>query len=554
MGIRTIIGGAFAALVLGAGGVLAKDLVLMVGNENYRNFNEVPNAQSVLRTSRAFEAAGYEVTQLSDASEARLKDAFDQFERLHGDADRVVVVLAGQFMKAQSGTWFAPTDLQSPSLSNIAFDAMPLSAILSFLGEKPGGAALFLAQVKPHSPVDAPIQKGVGPLQIPQGVMVAEGTPINVQKALIDAFLQPDVSLAEAVEASPKLKVSGFVSDWVSLNGTLDTDIEEEVVVDLGVSAALAEEAFWQAADAIGSKASYETYLRRYPLGEFAEQAQQMLQVIADATPKYTPEEQAELDMALTRNDRRRVQEQLSLLGFNPRGIDGLFGPGSRAAIKRFQSLNGLVGGGFMNPMTLRLLRNQSETRAAELAEEAERENRRRDAADAKLWERTGARGTEADYLAYLSKYPKGLYSTAARKELQRIEEEKNASAKAVEKAAWDEAKAEDTVPAYRRFIGAYPDGSFTQLAIARIDQLTATDEENAERAAAKREEEALRMSPSMMLLIERKLKAIGLKPGKQDGNFTKNTRAAIRDYQNARGLPVTGFVTRRTVVRLMSE
>ena len=91
-------------------------------------------------------------------------------------------------------------------------------------------------------------------------------------------------------------------------------------------------------------------------------------------------------------------------------------------------------------------------------------------------------------------------------------------------------------------------------LAIARIDQLTATDEEKEARAAAKREEEALKMSPSMMLLIERKLKAIGLKPGKQDGNFTKNTRAAIRDYQNARGLPVTGFITRRTVVRLMSE
>jgi peptidoglycan hydrolase-like protein with peptidoglycan-binding domain len=279
-----------------------------------------------------------------------------------------------------------------------------------------------------------------------------------------------------------------------------------------------------------------------------------MLQVIADSTPKYSPEEQAERSMALTRNDRRRVQEQLSLLGFNPRGIDGLFGPGSRAAIKRFQAQNGLEGDGFVNPKTLKRLRRLSEVRAAELAEEAEREKLRRDAADARLWAQTGARGTEADYIAYLSKFPKGLYSSAARAELERIEQEKRASAERDERAAWDIARDVDTLAAYRQFLDQYPNGAFSNQARARIDQMAVNDEEIALIEKAKCEEEALRMSPAMMVLIERKLKAIGLKPGKQDGTFTKNTRTAIRNYQNARGLPVTGFITRRTVVRLMSE
>ena len=307
MGLRYALSGSVAALVFGASGVFAQDVAVLIGNETYRNFNSVPTARSVLTTSQAFDAAGYEVIRVADGTEAQIKNALDRFETLHGDADRVVVVLAGQFMNAQSVTWFAPSDLQSPSLSNVGFDAFPLSTVLSFLALKPGGAALFLANQDDGVAIDAPIQKGVGDLDIPQGVLVAQGGPTAVRKALSDAFLVQDVSLAEAVDASSDLKVSGFVSDLVSLNGYEGSSEDQGVAVDLNVTAALAEQAFWQAVESIGSKASYEAYLRKYPSGEFAEQANEMLQVIADTMPKYTSEEQAERNMALTRNDRRRV-------------------------------------------------------------------------------------------------------------------------------------------------------------------------------------------------------------------------------------------------------
>ena len=110
--------------------------------------------------------------------------------------------------------------------------------------------------------MDASIQKGIGALSIPQGVLGATGRPVDVRKALVDGFLQPDVSLAEAAAAAQGVSVSGFVSDWVTLSGGVDATGEDDVV-DLGVTAALAEEAFWQAVDAMGNKASYEAYLRR---------------------------------------------------------------------------------------------------------------------------------------------------------------------------------------------------------------------------------------------------------------------------------------------------
>lgn len=44
-----------------------------------------------------------------------------------------------------------------------------------------------------------------------------------------------------------------------------------------------------------------------------------------------------EAALDLTRAQRREVQIRLALLGFDPRGIDGLFGPDTRAAIAQWQ-------------------------------------------------------------------------------------------------------------------------------------------------------------------------------------------------------------------------
>ena len=47
------------------------------------------------------------------------------------------------------------------------------------------------------------------------------------------------------------------------------------------------------------------------------------------------------------------VQSSLQALGFDPNGIDGLFGSGTRSALKEFQRDNDLVPDGFLNQQTL---------------------------------------------------------------------------------------------------------------------------------------------------------------------------------------------------------
>ena len=64
--------------------------------------------------------------------------------------------------------------------------------------------------------------------------------------------------------------------------------------------------------------------------------------------PEANPAEQAELALNLNRNDRKELQAALTALGFDTNGIDGFFGPGTRAAIKGYQGAKGAEQTGFL--------------------------------------------------------------------------------------------------------------------------------------------------------------------------------------------------------------
>jgi uncharacterized caspase-like protein/peptidoglycan hydrolase-like protein with peptidoglycan-binding domain len=183
------------------------------------------------------------------------------------------------------------------------------------------------------------------------------------------------------------------------------------------------ELAVWDAAQTGGTAEDYREYLRQYPDGIFAKLARNRLAALSapgapesdalspetaepegapetaepetggpeagpeTATPDATepegapdgvapPEElaedpaedaarlakAAEAALGLDGAKRREVQARLMLAGHDPRGVDGVFGPGTRAALAAWQAAAGLEATGYLGAAALDLLTRRTET------------------------------------------------------------------------------------------------------------------------------------------------------------------------------------------------
>lgn len=69
----------------------------------------------------------------------------------------------------------------------------------------------------------------------------------------------------------------------------------------------------------------------------------------------------SEARMELARDDRREIQRRLTLMNYDTRGVDGVFGPGSRSALKAWQRDSGIPISGYLNLNQLAFMREQSQ-------------------------------------------------------------------------------------------------------------------------------------------------------------------------------------------------
>lgn len=200
------------------------------------------------------------------------------------------------------------------------------------------------------------------------------------------------------------------------------------------------ELALWESVQKGGTARDYEEYLRQYPNGIFANLARYRLASLQAAEtapptdpapetgesaapeppasqPRHEVPEQAtapepetaepepaevaaraEAALGLDGADRREVQARLEVSGHDPNGIDGIFGPGTRAALAAWQSEQGLPETGYLDTAALDLLKQRTETGYADwLERERAAEEARRAAAERpRIAEREAARSAPA--------------------------------------------------------------------------------------------------------------------------------------------------------------
>lgn len=538
---------------LGFAGMVHADVALIVGNENYAALRDLRGGADATAATDEIEALGFEVIGLADASADEMQDALEDFVAASIEAERVLVVLTGRFLHSDQEAWLLGVD-QEPQhdLARLSRAAMPLSAVMTVLAAHPGKALLLVGEDGEIGTADQPYLKfGLGTPDVAQGVTVLRGGARAVAGFAEDVLPLP--AMADTVRAARRqgLLVQGYGPEdyrFFAPARPVAGPATRPQPPEPGTSDAAA----WRAARTADTIASYREYLRQFPDGVSAPDATQMILEI-ESEPNRAAR-LAEDGLRLSRDQKRAVQRNLSILDMEPRGIDGLFGPGSRAAIARWQSANGEQATGYLTRDQIARLDAQAARRAAELEAEAEARRLELEREDRSYWAATGAAGDEPGLRSYLKRYPDGVYAEIAQSRLAIYEERKRAAAAQADRTAWDQAVAGGTVQSYRSYLSANPNGAFAEEARARIEDLTEEDENQEATSSARQVEAGLRLNKQTRSLIEGRLAALGLKPGKVDGEFDKDTRRAIRRYQEARNLPVTGFLSQQTVVRLMAD
>ena len=140
--------------------------------------------------------------------------------------------------------------------------------------------------------------------------------------------------------------------------------------------------------------------------------------------------------LSLDRAARRQIQQGLAAGGFDPGGADGLFGPRTRAAIRRWQSSRGARSTGYLDGASAEALRSTGEAGpaaaaaapSAPAAVPAAQQSSPASAPSASpassteleglFWQSIMNSTNPAEFEAYLNRFPNGLFSELAQARL----------------------------------------------------------------------------------------------------------------------------------------
>ena len=533
----------FVTALIAATPLAAQDAALVIGNENYRAAPDISGAEDALDAADALEAAGFTLRRGADLPAAALRDLLSDHYGDTGQAGRSVILLSGNFAHHGAKTWFLGTEAKAPGLTEADMAGLSLGTVLELAAERPGAAMVLLGTEDHRMTLGRGLIAGIGSLDVPQGVTVVSGDAADIAAFAADILTRPGQTPAQLAARAGDLTVTGFLGNAAPFISVPDAAPAEPAA---GQSDQV-ERDLWATTQAIDTVQGYESYLRRYPSGLFTDAARRAIALKNDPAAQAKAAEDA---LRLTRDQRRQIQRDLSILDIDPRGIDGLFGRGSRAAIVTWQQRNRYEATGFVTAEQIAVLAAQAEKRAAELEIEAAKRQAQLEREDRLYWEQTGKAGDEAGLRAYIKRYPDGLFAELAQERLAVFDEQRKQEAAAADRAAWDQALKLNTAAGFREYLAAYPNGAFVEDAKQILDDMGVSDADR----AAKAGEDALGLNDGLRRMIEQRLAALSLKPGRIDGTFDKDTRRAIRRYQQARGLPVTGYLSQQTVARLLVD
>jgi len=400
-----------------------------------------------------------------------------------GEVERLLIVVYGPFASNPRDTWALSNDAAGASAVTIGATGLSLNA-LSDMAERSGRGVIMLAPGRAPQSLGAGLIAALGEVTSVGDVTYLTGPADALSEVLTGGLLDAGKSLsAVAADMPDTVSAAGYVSPGASFMGAPET----------GAGTEMMQAGYWQAIRDVDTMAGYRLYLWAYPKSANRDVAEKRIAFLRGEPDRLA--RLAEEALTLSATARKGIQRDLKVLGHYEMGIDGQFGPGSRAAITAWQLEKIFDETGFMTGNEIFALREQAKVRQAAVAAE---EDRARD-------------------------------------------------------DAWDAAKAGGTADHYRAFLRSYPSGRYTRQAESQLNLIQQAEAGYDAVARAESEEGGIAGTGAARLMIERRLDAAGAQPGDVDGQFDAQTRDAIRWYQETRDIPVSGYVSQLTMVRLMA-
>ena len=523
---------------------LAEDRALIIGVESYDTAGSIPGAAAAMAANAPLTAAGFNVLVGADLKSAGLRARLSRLANQTVEDGRLVILLVGHFAGDARQTWLLGAEADQPDLATVGGIGLSLDAVLQVAARAPGGAVVLLGTEDRRLPLGPGLTAGIGPLDVPQGVTVIRGDAADIADFVATALIRKGISLPDLLAATD-LQAEGFLAPLISFRPGVAPVTPRLPVENADLS-------LWKVTQQLDSLEAYQAYVKRFPAGLHAVEAQ--LQIATILTEPQRDARITEDTLNLSRDDRRAIQRGLGLLGYDPRGIDGVFGTGSRTAIASWQKKYGHAQTTYLTRDQIAQLSAQAERRAAELEAEAAKRRAEQEKLDRQFWAETGKAGDEPGLRSYLRRYPDGVFADLAAERLAVIDKAKRDRAAAQERTMWDQVRELNTVAAYREYLQSYPKGAFVELARDRIALLQEAVTVDPAIAKARQAEAGLGLGETAKRLIEMQLTRLDLKPGDADGVFDAATRRAIRRFQASREMTVTGFVDQRTMIGLMSS
>ena len=386
----------------------ARRVALVVGNSAYGHIGRLPNpGNDAADMSAALRRLGFAVTTALDADRVGLNDALRGFTRQSAGADVSLVFYAGHGLEMDGVNYLVPVDARLERDSDVRFEAVELDDVLA--ATVGAGLRVVILDACRNNPLARSMQRTGASRSVSRGSF----------GDLDESLLGDETLVAYAAAAGTT------AADGTGRNSPYTSALLANLEQPLEIGLLFREVRAQVLATTNGEQRPHE-YASL--LGEH------YLRAATGPAPRAV-----ESALGLDRSARRRVQRRLASAGFSPGPADGVFGPGTRAAIRRWQASRGALPTGYLDAAGASALGASvvSATAvsgpepvggAASVAAAAQQENL--------FWQSILDSTDPAEFRAYLEQFPNGVFAGLARRR------------EAALRASASEAGASDPVPA----------------------------------------------------------------------------------------------------------